>query len=130
MIAAIYARKSTDQTGIADEQKSVARQVDHAKKYAAGKGWAVDEGSVFIDAGAVLRVINEAEAVIVREIFDRCGRGQGRRTIAHALNDQRAPSPRAQQGRAHGWCASSVREVLYRPLYRGEIVWNRTRKRN
>jgi hypothetical protein len=28
MIAAIYARKSTDQTGIADDQKSVARQVD------------------------------------------------------------------------------------------------------
>jgi hypothetical protein len=29
MIGAIYARKSTDQTGVADEQKSVARQVEH-----------------------------------------------------------------------------------------------------
>jgi hypothetical protein len=28
MIAAIYARKSTEQNGVADEQKSVARQVD------------------------------------------------------------------------------------------------------
>jgi hypothetical protein len=35
MIAAIYARKSTDQTGVADEQKSVARQVGHARQYAA-----------------------------------------------------------------------------------------------
>ena len=30
MIAAIYARKSTDQTGVADEQRSIARQVEHA----------------------------------------------------------------------------------------------------
>jgi hypothetical protein len=38
MIAAIYARKSTEQYGVADEQKSVARQVEHAHQYAAGKG--------------------------------------------------------------------------------------------
>jgi len=30
-----YARKSTDQTGVADEQKSVARQVEHERQYAA-----------------------------------------------------------------------------------------------
>ena len=30
MIAAIYARKSTEQA-VADEQKSVARQVEHAR---------------------------------------------------------------------------------------------------
>ena len=43
MIAAIYARKSTDQIGLADEQKSVARQVEHARQYAARKGWTVEE---------------------------------------------------------------------------------------
>jgi hypothetical protein len=32
MIAAIYTRKSTEQTGVADEQKSVARQVEHARE--------------------------------------------------------------------------------------------------
>ena len=41
MIAAIYARKSTEQAGVADEQKSVTRQVDHARAYATQKGWAV-----------------------------------------------------------------------------------------
>jgi DNA invertase Pin-like site-specific DNA recombinase len=51
MIAAIYARKSTEQAGVADEQKSVARQVEHARHYASRKGWTVDEGSVFIDDG-------------------------------------------------------------------------------
>jgi hypothetical protein len=34
MIAAIYARKSTEQADVADEQKSVTRQIDHARAYA------------------------------------------------------------------------------------------------
>lgn len=38
MMAGIYACKSTEQNGVADDQKSVARQVEHAKKYAAAKG--------------------------------------------------------------------------------------------
>ena len=42
MLAAIYARKSTEQL-VADEQKSVARQVAHAREYAARKGWHVEE---------------------------------------------------------------------------------------
>ena len=42
MIAAIYARKSTEQTGVADEQKSVTRQIESARGYAARKGWTVD----------------------------------------------------------------------------------------
>ncbi len=46
MIAAIYARKSTEQNGVADEEKSVARQIEHARAYAARKGWTVDEHSV------------------------------------------------------------------------------------
>jgi len=44
MIAAIYARKSTDQSAVADEAKSVTRQIEHATAYAAGKGWTVAEG--------------------------------------------------------------------------------------
>jgi DNA invertase Pin-like site-specific DNA recombinase len=39
--AAIYARKSTDQTGVADAARSVARQVEHAKAYATRHGWTV-----------------------------------------------------------------------------------------
>jgi hypothetical protein len=40
MICGIYARKSTDQNGLADESKSVARQVEHARLYAARKAGA------------------------------------------------------------------------------------------
>lgn len=51
MIAAIYARKSTEQTGVADDAKSVARQIDHASAYAIRKGWAVDEAYMYVDDG-------------------------------------------------------------------------------
>jgi DNA invertase Pin-like site-specific DNA recombinase len=37
MKVAIYARKSTEQTGAGEEQKSVARQIQHSREYAAGK---------------------------------------------------------------------------------------------
>ena len=40
MIAAIYARKSTDQN-VSDEEKSIARHVEHARAFAARKGWTV-----------------------------------------------------------------------------------------
>jgi DNA invertase Pin-like site-specific DNA recombinase len=51
VIAAIYARKSTEQTGVADEQKSVARQIEHARVFAASKGWTVDDAHVYVDDG-------------------------------------------------------------------------------
>jgi hypothetical protein len=47
MIAAIYARKSTEQLGICDEEKSISRQIEHARAYAARKGWAIAEDQVF-----------------------------------------------------------------------------------
>ena len=44
-IAAIYAR------GVGDEEKSVTRQIEHAKAYAATKGWAVAEDYIYVDDG-------------------------------------------------------------------------------
>src|SRR4026209_612596 len=51
MIAAIYARKSTEQAGVADEQKSVTRQIEHARAYATSKGWIVDDAHIYVDDG-------------------------------------------------------------------------------
>jgi site-specific DNA recombinase len=259
VIAAIYARKSTEQNGVADEQKSVTRQIEHAREYARRKGWSIDEECVFVDDGIsgaefanrpgflrlmnalkprpsfqalimseesrlgreaietayalkqlvqagvrvffyledrertldsptdkimlsltafadelerekarqrtfdamqrkaraghltggrtfgydnvdvvgpdgrrshVTRRINPAEAAIVRRIFELYARGYGLKAITVTLNTEGAPAPRAQQGRPTAWAMSSVRDVLYRDLYRGQIVWNRTRKRN
>ena len=51
LVAAVYARKSTDQSGVADDQKSVARQVEHARQYAVRMGWTVTDEHVYIDDG-------------------------------------------------------------------------------
>ena len=51
MIAAIYARKSTEQNGVADEARSVTRQIEHAKAYADRKGWSVAEDHIYLDDG-------------------------------------------------------------------------------
>ena len=51
MIAAIYAKKSTDQSNVADEAKSVSRQVENARAYAVKKGWTIDDRFIFVDDG-------------------------------------------------------------------------------
>jgi site-specific DNA recombinase len=78
----------------------------------------------------VMRTIEPTEADVIRTIFRLSAEGHGVKAIARRLNDQRAPSPRAQLGRSQTWAPSSVRAVLRRPLYRGEIVWNASRKRD
>lgn len=254
MIAAIYARKSTEQMGVSDEEKSVTRQIEHAKVYAAKKGWTVPEELVFVDDGIsgaefvkrpgfirlmnslkpkpsfqllimseesrlgreaietsyalkqiidagvrlffyledrertldsamdkvmlsltnfssemererakqrtydamlrkakaghvtggvtygydnrevlssdgrrqhVVHVINERESKIVRQIFTMYANGHGFDGIAKRLNDEGVPPPR--QGSC-GWAGSAIRPMLYRPLYRGQIVWNALKK--
>jgi site-specific DNA recombinase len=254
MIAAIYARKSTEQTGVSDEEKSVTRQIEHAKAYAAKKGWTVPEELIFVDDGIsgaefvkrpgfirlmnalkpkpsyqflvmsegsrlgreqietayvlkqivdsgvrvffyledrertldtpleklllqlsnyadeqerdrartrtydamvrkarlghvtggmtygydnqdvqsseghrlhVVRVVNPKEAVIVRQIFEMYAGGLGITRIAHHLNHEKVLAPRQN---VTGWSPSAVREMLRRPLYRGQIVWNKSEK--
>lgn len=252
MVAAVYARKSTEQNSVGDEEKSVARQVEHAKLYATKKGWVVTDDHVYVDDGisgaefvkrpgfirlmnalsprppfqvlvmseesrlgreqietayalkqitdagvrvffyledrertldnamdkvmlslanfasemerekarqrtydamlrkakalhvtggkvygydntevlgtngtraSVSRRINPEQAAVVRRIFELYAGGTGMMTIAHRLNDEGVKPPRGR-----GWAPSGIREMLYRPLYRGEIVWNRSQK--
>jgi site-specific DNA recombinase len=51
LLAAIYVRKSTDQAGVSDEQRSVTRQIEHARQYAAQRGWLVREDCIYVDDG-------------------------------------------------------------------------------
>jgi DNA invertase Pin-like site-specific DNA recombinase len=254
--AAVYARKSTRQDGVDDDQRSVERQVDNARDFAAKNGWRVDDRHVYVDDGvsgaarltrlqakarllevikrrppfSVLIVqapdrlsrrdgdealaemktiaqagieiwfysdgtrfeygtlatnvtafmksevaadfrrmiaaktyeamlakakaglvtggrvfgydneriskgkarhqINQAEAAVVKRIFEHYAAGKGLRGIAHLLNDQGALSPRAQQGRPSGWDPGTIRAVLHRSIYRGRLEYNRTKKRD
>ena len=50
MLPSMRARGPT-RPGVADEQKSVTRQIEHARQYAEQKGWTVDEACVFVDDG-------------------------------------------------------------------------------
>jgi site-specific DNA recombinase len=43
--------KSTEQNGVGDEAKSVTRQIEHARAYAAKKGWTIDERHIYVDDG-------------------------------------------------------------------------------
>ena len=51
MIAAIYARKSTAQDGVADEAKSVVRQVNGARAFITARGWTLDDAHIYTDDG-------------------------------------------------------------------------------
>jgi len=57
-VAAIYARKSTSQDAIADEAKSVTRQIEHSRDCAHRKGWTVDESLIFVDDGITAEFAN------------------------------------------------------------------------
>ena len=50
MRAAVYARKSTEQN-VADDAKSVTRQVELARAFATRQGWKVAESHVYMDDG-------------------------------------------------------------------------------
>lgn len=76
------------------------------------------------------RRINESEAGVVRRIFQLCAEGKGVKAIAKILNAEGAPCPRPQRVCPKGWASSSVRSVLYRRTYLGEIVYGQTKKRN
>lgn len=51
MRAAIYARKSTEQHGVADDHRSVARQIAQATAFATARGWTVNAEHLYADDG-------------------------------------------------------------------------------
>jgi len=75
--------------------------------------------------------INEPEANVVRRIFRLYADGNGFTSIALKLNAEGAicPRPRPSFGKPNGWVSSSVRQILLRRLYIGQVVWGRTKKR-
>jgi len=84
----------------------------------------------------VERVINHVEAAVVRRIFELYDSGEGLKKIAKRLNSEDAAAPKAFVRRdptkvqpVAGWSPSTVRGILSRDLYNGEIVWNKSRKR-
>lgn len=122
-----------------EREKARQRMVDtmtrkaHAGHVTSGQCFGYDNVPINGACGTRSHVeqrINEAEAAIVRRIFELAAAGNGQPTIAKLLNAEGAPAPRSQQDRPPAWVQSSVHSVLHRRRYIGEIVWNQTRTRD
>jgi site-specific DNA recombinase len=72
--------------------------------------------------GHVDRVINGDEARVVVRIFTRYSEGAGLRAIAKGLNREHLPAPRPSKGGPAGWSAITIRDILKRRIYIGEVV--------
>ena len=75
------------------------------------------------------RRINEAEAIVVRRIFEAFANGESPRAIAQRLNSQKIAGP---GGRA--WSDTTIRGhhtrrtgILHNDLYVGRLIWNKQR---
>jgi site-specific DNA recombinase len=123
-LKAEFAQQFRDQ--IRKHTTAAMRQKAEAGFVTGGKVFGYDNHR--IAKGQVVRRRNEQEAAIVQEIYTRYADGDGARGIAAHLNRRGVPAPRAQQGRPSGWSAATVKSVLERSLYRGEVIYGRTKK--
>ncbi|VVT07145.1 recombinase family protein [Erythrobacter sp. EC-HK427] len=74
-----------------------------------------------------LREVDDAEAAIVKRIFEEYAAGDGATAIARRLNAEGIPSPRGGKWRANTIVGNRKRGngILHNRLYIGEIVYNR-----
>jgi DNA invertase Pin-like site-specific DNA recombinase len=70
----------------------------------------------------VTREIDPAQAEIVRRCFREVTDGYGYLGVAKRLNAARLPGPRGD-----AWTSSTVRVILFNELYRGTVIYGRTR---
>lgn len=74
-----------------------------------------------IGEGTAKRLVIEAtEAKTVRRIFEMSASGLSLKAITKALNAEHA-------GGRGDWCPTGIRAMLKRELYKGELIWNRSR---
>ncbi len=71
-------------------------------------------------AGSKRLAIEESEAMVVRRIFEMSAAGRSLKGITKKLNGEHA-------GNRGNWCPTGIRSMLKRELYRGEVVWNRSK---
>ncbi len=74
--------------------------------------------------------INEAEAQIIRRIFQMYNIGLGYSRIAKALNEDKLPSPSAsyaKAGRFTSWSSQSVQNIIRNEKYIGIWRWKKTK---
>jgi site-specific DNA recombinase len=80
------------------------------------------------DGSGKIRIIDEKQAMIVREIFERYAKGEGLRKICKSLAERGVRSPRAGKRGIGAWVPSAVHAMLRRPLYIGRMEWGHVHK--
>jgi site-specific DNA recombinase len=120
-------------TFAAAEREAGQQRTQEAMRSKAARGH-VAGGTVFgyrnvrAADGHVEREILEAEAVILRRIFAMTAAGVGYQRIARQLNAEAVPAPVPRRpGRPRGWAPSTIRAMLFNDLYRGRVLYGRTR---
>jgi len=127
VIAAIYARKSTEQHGADADAKSVARQIESARAFAAARGWIVADAHVYADdavSGADLkRLVQRQQASRHHPL----GSSFSSAHLARCLSPQPTRWRRGIR-RAEGDRAARRRGVVLpgRPALRGSARWPTT----
>jgi site-specific DNA recombinase len=72
--------------------------------------------------------VDEAQAKIVRKIYEMYASGLSIKSVAKRLNVDGVRSPQPRAGRQQSWAPSSVRVLLRNERYRGCVVYGKTRK--
>jgi len=80
------------------------------------------------DGSGKIRVIDENQSAIVREVFERYAKGEGLRRICKSLTERGVLSPRAGKRGIGAWVPSAVHAMLRRPLYIGRLEWGHVHK--
>jgi site-specific DNA recombinase len=80
-----------------------------------------------VEGGSKRLTIKEPEAVVVRRIFELSASGVSLKATAKKLNADCVAAPRSRVGRRPMWCPTAVRAMLKRELYKGEVIWNRSK---
>lgn len=72
--------------------------------------------------------VNPEQAEVVCRIFSAYVAGESLRALAYRLNAENVPAPRPRRAKrlAPAWSLTAVREMLRNPIYRGELVWNKS----
>jgi len=76
-----------------------------------------------------LVVINEAQADVVKRIFQMAAEGHGLKSITSQLNQEGIAAPydgkKAHKSNGRGWAHTTIRAMLLNERYVGTFIWNK-----
>jgi site-specific DNA recombinase len=109
---------------LARTQRGIREAVRQGRYFAANApfGYRAEKGTI---------LVNEAEAAVVRRIFDMAFHGTSIRSISLKLTAEGVPSPMAMRGdvrQGRGWRLTTVARILHNPIYTGVAEWGKTQR--